>query len=62
MQFVDTISLALIFKHCPLERPQNCQHLYLKPMIEKTNHVNKKKTQIEKLDIKLQLNIFKNEF
>ena len=44
MQFVDTISLALIFKHCPLERPQNCQHLYLKPMIEKTNDVNKKKS------------------
>ena len=51
MQFVDTISLASIFKHCPLKRPQNYQHLYLKPMIEKTNHVNKKKTQIEKLDI-----------
>ena len=51
MQFVDIISPALIFKHCPLKRPQNCQYLYLKPMIEKTNHVNKKKTQIEKLDI-----------
>ena len=51
MQFVDTIYLALIFKPDPLERPQNCQHLYLKPMIEKKTMLTKRKAQIVKLDV-----------